>query len=188
MIKYKFTLIGVLILQALSFNGQSVESLANDPMESIYQLSIEKLGSDEIIDLEQFRGKKVLFVNVASKCGYTPQYKGLQELYEEYGEEVEIIGLPCNQFKSQEPGSAEEIADFCETNFGITFLLTSKIDVKGENQHPIYQWLTQRSKNGKMDSEVKWNFNKYLIDEEGRLIVHFGSGVRPMSNKIISLL
>lgn len=181
-----------LILITFLINITAAVSQSEDPMgnsiQSIHQFSIEQLGSDEVIDLSVFKGKKILFVNVASKCGYTPQYKGLQELHEEYGEQLQIIGLPCNQFGSQEPGSAAEIIDFCESNYGVSFLMTKKIDVKGENQHPIYEWLTKRSYNGKLDSEVKWNFNKYFVDEEGRLIQHFGSGTRPMSQKIISLL
>ena len=140
------------------------------------------------VDLNIFKGKKLLIVNVASKCGFTPQYEDLQKLYEQYGEKLNILGFPCNQFKNQEPGTAGEIKDFCSLNYGVTFPLTEKIDVKGENQHPIYQWLTQKSKNGFDDSTVKWNFQKYLLDEDGHLIDYYYSITKPMSDKILKHL
>jgi glutathione peroxidase len=125
-----------------------------------------------------------MIVNVASKCGFTPQYKDLQELHELYGEKLMIIGVPCNQFMGQEPGDAEEIATFCERNYGVTFQMTEKVDVKGKDQHPMYTWLTQKSENGSQDSEVKWNFQKYIISENGELLGVFGSKVNPMSEEI----
>lgn len=140
------------------------------------------------INTQDWKGKKVLLVNVASKCGYTPQYKDLQALHEKYGEKLTIIGFPCNQFLSQEPGSAEEIKSFCTKNYGVTFTITEKIEVKGKNQHPIYKWLTEKSQNGVEDSKVKWNFQKYLLDENGNLIKHFDPGVNPLDEEITSLL
>jgi len=166
-------------------NAQTSKTV--EPMENIYDIKINSLDGKEI-KLADFKGKKILFVNVASECGFTPQYKGLQELHEKYKDQLVIIGLPCNQFGGQGPGDANQIQNFCQKNYGVDFLITEKIEVKGENQHPLYQWLTSQSKNGKMDSEVKWNFQKYMVDEEGKLINVFYSNVEPISEEIISLL
>jgi glutathione peroxidase len=156
---------------------------------SLYDVdfSIHSLEGDKI-DFSQFKGKKVLFVNVASKCGFTPQYKELQELNDQYKDKLVVIGLPCNQFGSQEPGTSEEIATFCEKNYGVQFLITEKIEVKGDQQHKLYQWLTNDSENGKVDVAVKWNFQKYLIDEDGKMIDYFMSTTKPLSSKITDLL
>jgi glutathione peroxidase len=140
----------------------------------------------EEIDLSSFEGKKILFVNVASKCGYTPQYKDLQKLSEEYKDNLVIIGVPCNQFGKQEPGSKEEIAEFCEKNYGVTFLITEKVDVKGDNQHPLYGWLTKETENGVENSSVQWNFQKYLVDEKGNYVAMYKSGVKPFDQEITS--
>ena len=158
-----------------------------EPKESLYEIRIEGIEGTEL-NLKQYQGKKILFVNVASKCGFTNQYDGLQELYTKYKDKLVVIGLPCNQFGGQEPGTKTEIQSFCRLNYGVGFPMTKKIEVKGENQHSIYQWLTQKSKNGKMNSSVKWNFQKYLVDEEGRLIDVFYSITKPMSSKITKLL
>lgn len=155
--------------------------------KDVYSISIKTLEGEDL-DLSQFKGKKILFVNVASKCGYTGQYADLQKLHEQHGDKLVIIGVPCNQFGGQEPGSADEIRTFCEKNYGVEFLITEKVDVKGENQHPLYQWLTQKSNNGVLDSKVNWNFNKYLVDENGNLLEHFKSGVKPLSDDIVGLL
>ncbi|MDX5320528.1 MAG: glutathione peroxidase [Bacteroidota bacterium] len=155
---------------------------------SFHDLSIKTLDGSGTINFADFKGKKVLCVNTASECGYTYQYEGLEELHQKYKDQLVLIGFPCNQFGGQEPGAPEEIADFCKKNFGVTFLLTEKIDVKGDNQHPVYQWLTQKEHNGVDDYTVKWNFNKFLIDEEGNLIGYFESGVKPMDEKITSHL
>lgn len=154
---------------------------------AIYDIKINSL-QGEAIDLSEFKGKKILFVNVASKCGYTPQYEGLQKLHAEYKEKLVIIGVPCNQFMNQEPGNSTEIAEFCQKNYGVEFLMTEKVDVKGKEQHQLYQWLTSKELNGKMDSKVKWNFQKYLLDENGNLMEVFDSGVEPMDEKITSYL
>ena len=122
-------------------------------------------------DLSLLKDNKVLIVNVASKCGLTPQYTKLQELYEKYEKQnFIIIGFPCNDFKEQEPGSHEEIIEFCKTNYGVTFPLMSKIKVLGESKEPLYKWLTEKSGNGKMDAEIKWNFQKFMIDENGQIV------------------
>ena len=136
------------------------------------------------ISLNQFKGKKLLIVNTASKCGYTRQYKQLQELHQMYGEKLTIIGMPCNQFSGQEPGSEAEIKSFCQKNFGVEFLMSSKIDVAGSNQAPIYKWLTSEQLNGLEDSSVGWNFQKYLINENGELLGHYSSSVSPTDKKI----
>lgn len=155
--------------------------------ESIYDLSFTDIEGNEV-ELTQFKGKKILFVNVASECGFTGQYTELQELHEKYGDKVALIGFPCDQFGGQEPGSEKEIKSFCEKNYGVTFLMASKIDVKGENQHPIYAWLTSKDLNGEEDSGIRWNFEKFLVDEEGNLVDHFRSQVTPMSDKIVEKL
>jgi glutathione peroxidase len=140
-----------------------------DMSQSIHQFSVEDI-SGESFDLASLKGKKVMVVNTASKCGLTPQYKQLQAVYETYGsEEFVIIGFPANNFLRQEPGTDEEIALFCEANYGVTFPMMSKIDVKGKDQHPVYAFLTDKDKNGIMDSKVSWNFQKYLLNEEGIL-------------------
>ncbi len=155
--------------------------------ESIYSLTINSLSGGEI-DFNNFRGKKILIVNTASKCGFTGQYAGLQELHETYGENLVVIGVPCNQFGSQEPGSANDIESFCELNYGVTFLLTEKNKVKGDEKHALYAWLTDKELNGVESSTVKWNFQKYLIDEEGNYIDVFYSMTKPMSSKITKYL
>ena len=154
---------------------------------SIYDISIKSL-KNEPINLAQFSGKYILFVNVASKCGFTPQYKDLQKLHDLYKDNMQVIGVPCNQFGGQEPGEASTIQEFCEVNYGVSFLITEKIDVKGKNQHPLYEWLTNASKNSMKDSKVKWNFQKYLVDPEGQFIDYYFSITSPMSQKIIKYL
>lgn len=154
---------------------------------SIYDIHLKDIKAEDFT-LGQFQGKKILLVNVASNCGYTKQYNELQELHELYKEKLVIIGLPCNQFFGQEPKNEEEIARFCEKNYGITFILTQKIKVKGKNKHPLYKWLTDKELNGQFDSSVKWNFQKYLIDESGKLIKVFYSETTPMSKELTDLI
>jgi len=150
---------------------------------SIYNIEINSL-QGKPIKLSEFKGKHMLLVNVASKCGFTPQYKELQKLYETYKETLVVIGVPCNQFGSQEPGNAFEIQEFCQVNYGVDFLITEKIDVKGSKQHSLYKWLTDKIFNGLKDSNVKWNFQKYLINPEGNLVDYFYSITKPLSKKI----
>ena len=132
------------------------------------------------------RGKKVMIVNTASKCGYTPQYKDLEEVYEKYRDDLIIIGFPANNFMNQEPGSAADIRKFCTENYGVSFPMMEKISVKGNDMHPLYKWLTSKDKNGVMDSEVKWNFQKYLIDENGKLVDVVYSKEKPSVDKVIA--
>ena len=175
------------LLIAIPFLGCAQQNEIMEPKESLYSYQIKSLEGEEI-KLDEFKGKKILFVNVASECGFTPQYKGLQELHSTYGDKLVVIGLPCNQFGGQEPGESKEIKAFCEKNYGVDFLITEKIEVKGDRMHNIYKWLTQKSINNKIDSSVKWNFQKYLVDENGNLIDVFYSITKPMSNKITSLI
>ena len=155
--------------------------------ESVYDIKIKSI-TGEKIDLAEFEGKKILFVNVASDCGFTKQYTGLEELHQLYKDKLVIIGLPCNQFGGQESGTEEEIVQFCEINYGITFLLTEKIEVIGEGIHPLYKWLCTKEINGKSNSTVKWNFQKYLVDEKGEFVDYFYSTTKPMSSKITNYL
>ena len=141
------------------------------------------------VSLSEFKGKKVLVVNVASKCGLTPQYEGLQKLYDTYGgDNFVIIGFPANNFLGQEPGSNEEIKSFCSREFNVTFPLMSKISVKGSDQAPLYGWLTKASENGVIDAEVTWNFQKFLISEDGQFLTYFSPKVDPLSEEIVNWL
>ncbi|MCZ2141095.1 MAG: glutathione peroxidase [Bacteroidia bacterium] len=164
-----------------------VKNVKHKPMnKTFYDLKIKSLDGEKVISFADFKGKKVLCVNTASACGYTGQYKGLQYLSEKYKNKLVVIGFPCNQFGNQEPGDKNEIQNFCKLNYGITFLLTEKIDVKGEHQHEVYQWLCQKNNNGKSDYEVKWNFSKFLIDENGNLQAFFPSAITPESSELIN--
>jgi glutathione peroxidase len=141
----------------------------------------------EMLDFSTLKGKKVLVVNVASKCGLTPQYTDLQKLYEKYGGDAfEIIGFPANNFMGQEPGSSEEIATFCQKNYGVTFTMMEKVDVKGKNQSSVYKWLTSKDENGVLDGKVSWNFEKFLIDENGNLVLNLEPKTSPVDDQIIN--
>lgn len=160
--------------------------MAQGPENDFYSFEIQTLTGDQF-DFSQLKGKKVLIVNTASKCGYTPQYEDLQKLYEKYGgEKFVILGFPANNFMNQEPGTDEEIAEFCKINYGVTFPMMSKISVKGDDIHPLYRWLTSKELNGVMDSKVKWNFQKYMIDEDGNLVDFAAPGDKPFSEKIVN--
>ena len=162
--------------------------ISTSTTQSIHQFSIRALDSDETIDFKSFEGKKILVVNVASKCGFTYQYEGLEELYQTYKDDLVVIGVPCNQFLFQEPGSEEKIANFCSLNYGVTFPMTEKVKVKGRNAHEIYKWLSEKELNGHSDNKVSWNFNKFLLDENGQLLAHFPSKVKPMDEEITSMI
>ena len=155
--------------------------------QSIHSFKVKGIDGKQI-DFASFKGKKILVVNTASKCGYTPQYEALEKVYKQYKDKLVIIGFPCNQFGGQEPGTNEEIASFCQKNYGVTFPLADKIDVKGSNTAPIYQWLTQKAKNGLVDATISWNFNKFLLDENGKMIAYFPSNIKPDSEDILSRL
>jgi len=172
----KLTLIFSLILiSSIAFSQQS-----------FYDFKVKDIDGKDF-DLSSLKGKKVLVVNTASKCGLTPQYTQLQSIFETYGgDKFTIIGFPANNFASQEPGSNKDISEFCLKNYGVTFKMMSKISVKGDDMDPLYQWLTSKSKNGVMDSDVKWNFQKYLIDENGHLVDVVDPKVKPDDDKIVS--
>jgi len=153
--------------------------------ETIYQFTVTDLYGKSF-DFSSLKGKKILVVNTASECGLTPQYKDLEAIYEKYKDKnFVIVGFPANNFGSQEPGSNEQIAKFCQLNYGVTFPMMSKISVKGNDKHPIYQFLTEKSKNGLQDSEVEWNFQKYLINEEGELVKVLSPRVLPTDAAIV---
>ncbi|RAV30275.1 glutathione peroxidase [Sinomicrobium soli] len=160
----------LLILTLLLCCGTSFAQNTNVmEKENIYQFKVEDLYG-KTFDFSDLKGKKIMIVNTASECGLTPQYEVLQELYDKYGNSnFVIVGFPANNFGGQEPGSNEQIAEFCEQNYGVTFPMMAKISVKGDDMHPVYQFLTEKAKNGLEDSEVEWNFQKYLIDTEGHL-------------------
>ncbi|MDG1426828.1 MAG: glutathione peroxidase [Flavobacteriales bacterium] len=162
-------------------------STLSQAKESFYDIKLNDINGKQI-DLKSFEDKYILFVNVASKCGFTSQYTDLEKLHQQYQNDLVVIGLPCNQFGGQEPGNAEEIKNFCSSNYGVTFIISEKIEVKGEGMHPLYQWLTQKELNGKTSSTVKWNFQKYVVDKNGELLNYFYSMTGPLSNKITSLI
>ncbi|MET2985146.1 glutathione peroxidase [Aureibaculum conchae] len=155
-------------------------------MEDIYQFKVKTLTEDDF-DFSSLKGKKILVVNTASKCGLTPQYKHLQKLYETYKDDnFTIVGFPANNFGKQEPGTNSEIAEFCQQNYGVSFPMMSKISVKGDDMHPVYQFLTQKEKNGLEDSEVSWNFQKYLIDESGHVVKVISPKTLPTDDVIVN--
>jgi len=153
--------------------------------QGIYDFKVKTLeGAD--FDFSTLKGKKIMIVNTASKCGYTPQYKDLEEVYVNNQDNLVIIGFPANNFMNQEPGSATDIRKFCSENYGVTFPLMEKISVKGDDMHPLYKWLTSKEKNGVMDSNVTWNFQKYLIDEKGNLVDVIYPKEKPNSEKVLA--
>jgi glutathione peroxidase len=185
----KLAFMGLLTFISACIGGKSkkIENAEQvKPVGNFYDLSIQSLDGSKTINMSEYKGKYIVCVNTASECGYTPQYKDLQQFYSKYVDsQIVVIGFPCNQFGGQEPGTAQEIGSFCEKNYGVNFPMTEKIDVKGDKQHPIYQWLTQKAKNGAGDFEVKWNFNKFVISPEGKLLHYFGSGVKPFDHEFL---
>ena len=168
---------------AISFKGKKNKQAP----KTIYQFKVPSI-EGKTIDFSKFKGKKILVVNTASKCGYTPQYEGLEKLYKEHKDNLVIVGFPANNFKGQEPGTNEEIAEFCKLRFGVSFPLASKVDVVGENIHPLFKWLTTKDQNGVLDATIAWNFNKFLLDEKGNLLAYFPSKVTPQSEDILKYL
>lgn len=152
-------------------------------IQSIHQFKVKSIDGGTI-DFAKFKGKKILVVNVASQCGYTRQYAGLEKLFETHKDKLVIVGFPANNFGSQEPGTDNEIVQFCKARFGVTFPMASKISVKGDDMAPIYKWLTSKQQNGVLDATIGWNFNKFLLDEDGRMIAYFPSKVEPDSDEI----
>ena len=154
--------------------------------ENIYQFKVTDLYGDDF-DFASLKGKKIMVVNTASECGFTPQYANLQELYETYGNDnFAIVAFPANNFGAQEPGSNEQIASFCKQYYGVSFPMMSKISVKGDDMHEVYQFLTQKDKNGLEDSQVQWNFQKYLIDDNGEVVRVVSSKMLPTDESIVA--
>ncbi|CAM3439135.1 glutathione peroxidase [Pontibacter korlensis] len=169
--------------------NQTTETMAsemstNNQISDFYTFKVNGLDGKEV-DFSQYKGKKVLLVNTASECGYTPQYEGLQQLHETHGDEVVVLGFPANNFGGQEPGSHEEIASFCQKNYGVSFQMFEKVSVKGEDKHPLYVWLTE---NAPGNEEPSWNFCKYLVDENGKVVAFYPSKVKPMDEELLSAI
>ncbi len=178
-----------LISLSLAFFWNNTVHTPDSPVQTqtIYDFKVAGLNGGTI-DFAGFKGKKILIVNTASKCGFTPQYEDLEALYKKYEGRLVIVGFPANNFFSQEPGSNETIEAFCKKNYGVTFPMAAKISVKGKDMAAIYKWLCNKTENGVMDAKVSWNFNKFLLDENGKLIGHFKSKVKPLSEEIVSKL
>jgi glutathione peroxidase len=178
------TFIGLLAILAYA----AVPAKKREPSgKTIYEFNVRTLEGEEMT-LEKYKGKKMLIVNVASECGYTPQYKNLQTLHEKYKDKLVVIGFPSNDFGSQEPGSGTQIREFCTKNYGVTFQMMEKITVKGDKMHPLYYWLSHKEENGVSSDTPRWNFCKYLVDENGHLLKYFNSRVDPLSEEIVGLL
>ncbi len=170
-------MISMMLLAAVYVSGQK---------KTFHDFTVKTIDGEDF-KLSELKGKKVLVVNTASKCGYTPQYEDLQKLYETYGgDKFTIIGFPANNFMKQEPGTNEEIKEFCTSRYSVTFPMMSKISVKGDDIDPLYKWLTDKVENGVMDAPVKWNFQKFMIDESGKLVDMAPSGENPLSDKIVN--
>jgi glutathione peroxidase len=188
----KSFILGTVLLSCAAHKNNTAV-MTNEPIApntaaaSIYDFKVEALDGGTI-DFSAYKGKKILIVNTASACGYTPQYEGLQQLYSKYSDKLVIVGFPANNFGAQEPGSNGEIKEFCKKNYGVTFPMAAKVSVKGDDTAPIFTWLTQKAQNGVMDAEIRWNFTKFLIDENGHLITKFDSKVAPMSEEITGKL
>jgi glutathione peroxidase len=168
-------------------NNANVINIAPKEATSIHTFKVEALDGTTI-NFADFKGKKILVVNTASECGYTPQYKDLEALYQKYKGKLVVVGFPANNFGGQEPGTNTEIKAFCTKNYGVTFPMAAKVSVKGDDTAPIYKWLCNKAQNGVLDAEIKWNFNKFLIDENGKMVAYFPSKVTPMSEEITGKL
>ena len=185
-----FLVLGVVSFAAAQQSSQrknnAVTSMKATPA-SIHPFKIKALDGS-VIDFSQFKGKKILIVNTASKCGYTPQYESLQKLYQQYKDKLVIVGFPSDNFGGQELDTDTEIASFCKVNYGVTFPMTTKVNVKGDQATPIFKFLTQKSRNKVKDTEVKWNFTKFLLNEKGHLLESFPSKTAPFSAEITQYL
>ena len=183
--KTALVILAIVALAALAFSFRNYVSpelkktMIDQTPKSFYELTYKDIDGNAV-SMSSYQGKYVLCVNVASKCGHTPQYSKLQALYEKHKDKLVIIGFPCNQFLGQEPGSEKEIEEFCTKNYGVTFPLSSKIDVKGKEQHPVYTWLMTKDVNGVSDDKVEWNFHKVLVSPEGKWLKSYSAGSDPM--------
>lgn len=178
---YKYIIMGIFSF-LLSRNN-----VLEAQIQSIYDFKVTALDGSTI-DFSAFKGKKILIVNTASKCGFTPQYEALEKLYKQYKDKLVVIGFPANNFMFQEPGSNQEIQSFCQRNYGVSFPMAAKISVKGKQMHPIYTFLTQKKHNGYSDNSVKWNFQKYLLNEKGQLVAVYSPNTDPLSEEIINAI
>ena len=188
----KFLMAGIFLISCQAQTGatskiNTTQNMEKDTTANIHSFKVAALDGTEI-DFATFKGKKILIVNTASECGYTPQYKDLEALYERYKDKLVIVGFPANNFGGQEPGSNNEIKSFCTKNYGVTFPMAAKISVAGADIAPIYKWLTTKDLNGVLDATIKWNFNKFLLDENGRLLYKFESSTKPLSPELIDKL
>lgn len=183
----KFFLLFVLFIACISATPKERPMEIKPYPKTIYAFKVPSIEGGTI-DFSKYKGKKILVVNTASKCGFTPQYEGLEKLYKENQDKLVIVGFPANNFGQQEPGTNEEIQEFCKVRFGVTFPLASKVDVVGENVHPLFKWLTTKEENGVLDATVAWNFTKFLLDENGKLLASFASKVTPDSEEIAKYL
>ena len=175
----------LLLLTAVTFCGSC---FAAAEVKSVYDFKVKDIAGDEI-SLKDYEGKVLLIVNVASKCGYTPQYTGLQELYSKYKDQgLAILAFPANNFGAQEPGTNEEIREFCDSTYKVTFDLFSKISVKGEDQADLYTYLTDPTQTGEHGSEIKWNFEKFLVNKKGEVVGHYRSKTEPMSEELVGAI
>lgn len=180
---FTFTLISLVLLIGQQISPEVTENGLRTDTPNVHQFSVKTIKGDDV-SLEQYKGSVLLIVNTASKCGYTPQYKDLQELYETYKDQgLVILGFPANNFNQQEPGTNEEILEFCEMNYGITFPMFSKVSVKGEDQHELFGYLTGDGDKQDMGG-VNWNFEKFVIDKEGNLVQRYRSRINPMDKKV----
>lgn len=185
----------ILLLSIMAFTQSCINQKAevatkkNNTIKSktIYDYKVEALDGSEI-NFADFKGKKILIVNTASECGFTPQYADLEKLYQAYKEKLVIVGFPANDFGGQEPGTNQEIGAFCQLNYGVTFPMAAKVSVKGEDKASIFQFLTEKEHNGVKDTEILWNFTKFLLDENGKIIDTFGSRTKPLDNAIVQHL
>lgn len=188
-LKYAIVAVALFVISAsfISKEHKRQQMETSKKLKNIYDFKIEGLDGS-VIDFSKFKGKKILIVNTASKCGFTPQYKGLEALYKAEGGKLVIVGFPSDNFGGQEFQDNNDISSFCEKNYGVTFPLTTRVDVKGDNTTPIFKYLTEKSENGVLDATISWNFNKFIIDEKGNLIKHFDSKVTPDSPELMKYI
>ena len=187
-VKLMIKTINIIIILIISiFNSDYSSNINKNTTMPIYDITINDIEGNTI-KLSDYKGKYVLFVNVASNCGFTRQYRELQKLYNDNDKKLVVVGVPCNQFGGQEPGNEEKISIFCSEKYNVTFPMTEKVSVRGSNQHPLYKWLTSKELNGRKNSSVKWNFQKYLIDKDGKLIDYWYSLTSPTSSKITNYI
>lgn len=182
-------MLAVSILMTACFNKSTSrpKDMGTTENSEFYNFKMNSIDG-ESIDFSRYKGKKVMLVNVASECGFTPQYAELQDLHQKHGDKVVILGFPANNFGGQEPGSNEEIATFCQKNFGVEFQMFEKISVKGDDMHPLYRWLSDPDKNGWNKDTPNWNFCKYIVDENGNLTHFFQSAIKPTGEEVMAAI